>query len=173
MADKRKISVEQHRFSRCSGKVNVDLFPFKSDLPAKTRNVSNTDIAVIFNEIADILEIEGANPYRVRAYRNAARTVETYGGDIAGILQGGKELPKLPGIGEDLLGKIHEIVDTGSCKLLGRLHKEVPQAIVNLLSIAGLGPKRVRLLYHDLGIDRKSTRLNSSHIQKSRMPSSA
>src|SRR3990172_12193738 len=110
------------------------------------QNVSNA-------EIADILEIEGANPYRVRAYRKGARTVETFGGDIAGILKSGRELRKLPGSGEDLLGKIHEIVDTGSCKLLGRLHKEVPQAIVDLLAIAGLGPKRVRLLYHDLGVE--------------------
>ena len=117
------------------------------------QNVSNADIAAVFNEIADILEIEGANPYRVRAYRNGARTVETFGGDVAGILQSGRELQKLPGIGADLLGKIHEIVDTGTCKLLGRLHKEVPQAIVDLLAIAGLGPKRVRLLYHDLGVE--------------------
>jgi DNA polymerase (family 10) len=117
------------------------------------QNVSNADIAAVFNEIADILEIEGANPYRVRAYRNGARTVETFGGDIAGILKSGRELQKLPGIGADLLGKIHEIVDTGTCKLLGRLHKEVPQAIIDLLAIAGLGPKRVRLLYHDLGVE--------------------
>jgi DNA polymerase (family 10) len=114
---------------------------------------SNAEIAAVFNEIADILEIEGANPYRVRAYRNGARTIESFGGDIAGILNSGRELQKLPGIGEDLLGKIHEIVATGTCKLLGRLHKEVPQAIVDLLAIAGLGPKRVRLLYHDLGVE--------------------
>ncbi len=115
--------------------------------------VGNSDIAAVFNEIADILEIEGANPYRIRAYRNGARTVEAFGRDIAGIITGGGELPKLPGIGDDLLGKIHEIVETGTCKLRERLHREVPPGIVNLLQIGGLGPRRVKLLYHDLGIE--------------------
>ena len=132
------------------------------------QNVSNAEIAAIFRETADILEVEGANPYRVRAYRNAARTVEGYGGDIAGILKSGGSLPKLPGIGEDLLGKIHEIVNTGTCKLLERLHQEVPQAIVNLLEIAGLGPKRVKLLYHDLGVETAEQLLAAARAGKVR-----
>ncbi|WP_020648749.1 DNA polymerase/3'-5' exonuclease PolX [Solimonas variicoloris] len=116
-------------------------------------SVSNAAIAAVFEEIADILEIEGANPYRVRAYRNAARTVSAYGTELAPLLARGATLPKMPGIGEDLAGKIAEIAATGSCALRERLHREVPAAIVSLLQVAGIGPKRVKLLYHDLGIE--------------------
>lgn len=114
---------------------------------------SNADIAAIFDEIADILEIEGANPYRIRAYRNAARTVAAHGTDLAALIGRGDPLPKLPGIGEDLAGKIHEIATTGSCSLRERLRQQVPPALVELLQVAGIGPKRVKLLYHDLGIE--------------------
>ncbi|HTT08048.1 MAG TPA: DNA polymerase/3'-5' exonuclease PolX [Gammaproteobacteria bacterium] len=139
--------------------------PLASKKPAKVRNV---DIAGVFNEIADILEIEGANPYRIRAYRNGARAVEAFGRDIACIIKDGGELPKLPGIGDDLLGKIHEIADTGTCPLLERLHHEVPPAIVTLLQIGGLGPKRVKLLYHDLGIETPTQLLKAARGGKIR-----
>ena len=86
--------------------------------------IHNTDIAAIFDEIADLLEIEGANPFRVRAYRNAARTVQALGRDAATLVEEGFELTRLPGIGKDLAGKIQEIVRTGRCAELkiGRAH---------------------------------------------------
>lgn len=112
----------------------------------------NTEIAAQFEEIASLLELEAANPYRIRAYRNAARSLRGFVPDIADLLSIGQKLPKLPGIGEDLSGKIREIVATGSCALRERLRGEVPESLVALLSISGLGPKRVRHLYHDLGI---------------------
>lgn len=150
-------------------RIRTDRRRAKNAHPAKSRiAVSNTGIAVVFNEIADILEIEGANPYRIRAYRNAAHTVETFGRDIASLLKSGESLPKLPGIGEDLLGKIREIADTGTCGLLKRLHCEVPPAIVTLLKIAGLGPKRVKLLYHDLGIETPEGLLQAARAGKIR-----
>lgn len=89
----------------------------------------------------------------MRAYRNAARTVESFGRDIAGLLKRGQALPKLPGIGEDLAGKIGEIARTGRSTQLERLHRDVPAAITSLLTISGLGPKRVGLLFHELGIE--------------------
>ncbi|NWG86091.1 MAG: DNA polymerase III, partial [Hydrogenophilaceae bacterium] len=100
--------------------------------------VHNADIAAIFEEIADLLEIQGANPFRVRAYRNAARSVGDYGRDLAGLIAKGQALPKIPGIGEDLAGKIHEIAETGHCSFLERLHRELPAAITELLKIPGL-----------------------------------
>ncbi|MFA5941485.1 MAG: DNA polymerase/3'-5' exonuclease PolX [Sinimarinibacterium sp.] len=115
--------------------------------------VRNADIAAVFEEIADILEVEGANPYRIRAYRNAGRTVGAYGQDIAALLAGGGTLPKLPGIGEDLSAKIGEIAATGTCALRQRLRREVPPTLVALMQVAGIGPKRAKLLYHDLGIE--------------------
>lgn len=114
--------------------------------------IHNADIAAIFEEIADLLEIQDANPFRIRAYRNAARTVGELGRDIAGLLQAGGELPKLSGIGTDLAAKIHEIAETGKCAFLERLHTELPPAITELLKIPGLGPKRVKALYHDLDV---------------------
>ncbi len=114
--------------------------------------VHNADIAAMFEEIADLLEIQGANPFRVRAYRNAARTVEGLGRDLAALVKAGEDLTELPGIGEDLAAKIREAVETGRLAFLDRLHKELPPAITELLKIPGLGPKRVKALYHDLGV---------------------
>ncbi len=114
--------------------------------------VHNADIARVFEEIADLLEIEGANPFRIRAYRNAARTVGDLRLDVAATLAAGQPLPKLPGIGADLQAKMEEIAATGTCALLGRLRRELPAAITELLRIPGLGPKRVKALHETLGI---------------------
>src|SRR5512147_434621 len=73
----------------------------------------NADIAASFEEIADLLEIEGANPFRVRAYRNAARVVGGMPNEAAVMLARGDDLAELPGIGKDLAGKIAELVKTG------------------------------------------------------------
>jgi len=115
--------------------------------------VHNADIAAVFEEIADLLEIRGDNPFRIRAYRNAARTVGELGQDLAALVARGRNLPKLPGIGADLAGKIAEIGRTGTCALLERLHRELPAAITELLKIPGLGPKRVKLLHDALKVD--------------------
>ncbi len=114
--------------------------------------VHNADIGAIFDEIADLLEIRGENPFRVRAYRNAARSVAELGRDLKTLIDEGQELPKLPGIGTDLAGKIREICESGTCKLLEQLHRQMPPAITELLKIPGLGPKRVKLLHDRLRI---------------------
>ncbi len=115
--------------------------------------VHNADIAAIFDEIADLLEIQGANPFRVRAYRNAARTVGDFGRDLAALVNKGQALPKIPGVGDDLAGKIREIATTGRCAALEQLHKQLPAAVTELLRIPGLGPKRVKALYDALHVD--------------------
>jgi DNA polymerase (family 10) len=114
--------------------------------------VHNADIAAVFEEIADLLEIEGANPFRVRAYRNAAREMEALGVSAAEMVAKGDDLTELPGIGQDLAAKIREIVETGKCKALDKLHHEMPPTITELLKIPGLGPKRVRALYEHLKV---------------------
>ena len=114
--------------------------------------VHNADIATIFEEIADLLEIENANPFRVRAYRNAARQLQSMGVPAADMLAKGEDLTDLPGIGEDLAAKIKEIVETGKCRSLEKLRKKTPPTITELLKIPGLGPKRVRVLYHELDV---------------------
>ncbi|HSD43841.1 MAG TPA: DNA polymerase/3'-5' exonuclease PolX [Burkholderiales bacterium] len=130
--------------------------------------VHNADIAQVFEDIADLLEISEANPFRVRAYRNAARTVGDVRIDLAGAIAAGKELPKLPGIGEDLDAKIHEIVATGTCALLEKLRKQLPPAITELLKIPGLGPKRVKALHESLGIDTLPQLLEAARKEKIR-----
>lgn len=114
--------------------------------------VHNADVSAIFEEIADRLEVQGANPFRVRAYRNAARTLAELPQEARALIERGDDLTRLPGIGDDLAGKIREIVATGRCGLLDRLRGELPPAVTELLQIPGLGPKRVKALYHDLEV---------------------
>ncbi len=114
--------------------------------------VHNADIAAVFDEIADLLEIENANPFRVRAYRNASRTLQGLGRDISGEVQDHELALKLPGIGVDLSGKIVEIVTTGKCQALEKLRKETAPGLPDLLKLPGLGPKRVGLIYHELDV---------------------
>jgi len=108
--------------------------------------VHNADLAAAFEEIADLLELGDENPFRIRAYRNAARIVGGQSLDLAAALAAGKDLPKLPGIGADLDGKIHELAATGTCKLLEKLRKRFPAGVTQLLKLPGLGPKRLRAL---------------------------
>jgi len=114
--------------------------------------VHNADIASTFEQIADLLEIEGANPFRVRAYRNGARAVQSYGRELADMVAKGENLDAIPGIGANLAAKIVEIVATGRCRALEKLRKETPPGVADLLKVPGLGPKRVRALYHELEI---------------------
>src|SRR5687768_11908273 len=112
----------------------------------------NADIAAIFEEIADLLEIEGANPFRIRAYRNAARIIGELSVEAYALMEKEEDLTGIPGIGRDLSAKIKEIVTTNRCSLLDRLRTELPPAVTELLKVPGLGPKRVRHLYHDLDV---------------------
>jgi DNA polymerase (family 10) len=114
--------------------------------------VHNADIAAIFEEIADLLEIQNENPFRIRAYRNAARQVEGMGAALTDMVAKGEDLTELPGIGDDLAAKIQEIVETGHCQALEKLRKQVAPSVTELLKIPGLGPKRVRTLYDQLKV---------------------
>ncbi len=114
--------------------------------------IHNADIAKRFEEFADLLEIKGDNPFRIRAYRNAARVVEDLPHELAGMVEEVKDLTELPGIGKDLAEKIEEIVTTGSAQALEKLRKDLPPHITDLLNIPGLGPKRVRTIYTDLNV---------------------
>jgi DNA polymerase (family 10) len=113
----------------------------------------NADIAAIFEEIADLLEIEGENPFRIRAYRNAAREMQSLGVPASEMLAKGEDLTELPGIGDDLAAKIREIVETGKCKALEKLRAKFPPTITTLLRLPGLGPKRVKMLYDEIKVE--------------------
>ncbi|MFL6674842.1 MAG: DNA polymerase/3'-5' exonuclease PolX [Massilia sp.] len=114
--------------------------------------VQNAEIAAVFYEIADLLEIENSNPFRIRAYRNAARTVQMLAPNVQALVEAGRDLKELPGIGIELAERIAEVAEGGTCELREQLRRELPPEIHRLLRIPGLGPKRVRLLYQERGI---------------------
>ncbi|WP_063551560.1 DNA polymerase/3'-5' exonuclease PolX [Burkholderia territorii] len=115
--------------------------------------IHNAECAAVFAEIADMLEIQGANPFRVRAYRNAARTIADYGRDIPALIANGGDLGRIPSIGADLAAKLREIAATGTCELQQTLRHALPGAIVELLDVPGLGAKRVKALHDALQVD--------------------
>ncbi|HET6518824.1 MAG TPA: helix-hairpin-helix domain-containing protein, partial [Geminicoccaceae bacterium] len=114
--------------------------------------VSNAAIGDRLRRLADLLEIEGANTFRVRAYRDAAQTVTDLPQSVSSMLAAGEDLTGLPGIGEDLAGKLREIVETGRLALLEEVERRTPEGLAELLTVPGLGPKRVRALHDALGI---------------------
>jgi DNA polymerase (family 10) len=114
--------------------------------------IHNSDVADIFNRVADLLEILDENPFRVRAYRNAARAIGGLSQSVAAMVEEGKDFTELPGIGKDLAGKIGEIVKTGYLPQLQDLEDRIPPQLIRLMKIPGLGPKRVKTLYDQLNI---------------------
>jgi DNA polymerase (family 10) len=112
----------------------------------------NADIAAIFDEIADLLELRRENPFRVRAYRRAAQVVRGQARELAEQIADGVDPRSLPGIGRDLGAKIREIVATGRCRALEQLRRQVPHGLEELLQLPGLGPARVRQLEAELGV---------------------
>lgn len=115
--------------------------------------VQNADIAAILNQIADLLEIGDANVFRVRAYRNAARTVSELSRPVTEMLVSDEGLHHLPGIGKDLATKIAEIAATGRLRQLEELSQKISPQLAELLSIEGLGARRVQALHRALGIE--------------------
>ncbi|QDU16546.1 DNA polymerase/3'-5' exonuclease PolX [Gimesia maris] len=115
--------------------------------------MQNSEIARQFEELADLLEIQGANPFRLRAYRNAARTISGLPDSIQDIVESDpKELQDLPGIGKDLAEKIVMIVETSTLPQLEELKEQIPADVVRMLDIPGIGPKKVAFLFSELSI---------------------
>ncbi|HEX5710123.1 MAG TPA: helix-hairpin-helix domain-containing protein, partial [Sulfuricurvum sp.] len=114
--------------------------------------ITNRDIAATFNEIAELLDIQGENPFRIRAYRNAARAIFSYPQEMKSLVNEGFDLTTLKTIGHDLAAKIIEMVTTGELEFLNDLKRRIAPELEELLKIPGLGPKRVHLLYEHLHI---------------------
>ncbi len=113
----------------------------------------NEKIAKIFDEIGNMLEIMGSNTFRVRAYYRAAESIRNLNYDLE-VLHKRKDIliEKIPGIGKDLHAKIIEIIESGSCKMHDKLTKEIGHELLELLSLRGIGPKKVKLFYDQLGV---------------------
>lgn len=116
--------------------------------------MDNQQIANIFQEIGDLLEIDGANRFRVLAYQNAAENIRGMGRELKEIwLENPEELEELPGIGEDLRLKIEEVLTTGVCEFHLKLLKKYGRGLLDILEVRSIGPKKAGLFYHQLGID--------------------
>ncbi|MFP4529633.1 MAG: helix-hairpin-helix domain-containing protein, partial [Candidatus Kapaibacterium sp.] len=115
--------------------------------------VHNNDIAESLDKIADLLELQDKNEFRVRAYRNAARTVRNLSKNVKDMIDSGEDLAELSGIGEDLAGKIETLSEGKTLPLLEDLEKEMPEGLRKLMEIEGLGPKKVKKLHEELDID--------------------
>src|SRR5947209_4192136 len=121
---------------------------------AERRPLTNGDLARIFHEIGDILEVKGELVFKTVAYHRAADAIGRAPFDVAAAYAGGKATaPKIPGVGQAISDKITELVSTGRMAFYERLRAEVPPSLVELLRIPGLGPRTVRLIYEELRIE--------------------
>ena len=113
----------------------------------------NTEIASLFDELADLLELQGANAFRLRAYRNASRTIGSLPEAISDLAQGGpKALQSIQGIGKDLSEKLVTVVESGELPQLEELREQIPTGVVMMLRIPGIGPKKVATIFNELGV---------------------
>jgi DNA polymerase (family 10) len=117
---------------------------------SKACGLDNLGIARVLGEIADLLEIKGDNPFKIRAYRNGADIVANHPHDLASLDAGG--LREIPGIGKDLAARIVEIATTGGAEYHRELAAAFPPSVLDLLHLQGVGPKTVAALYRDLGV---------------------
>lgn len=114
--------------------------------------MEKAEVAAILDEIATLLELQGENPFRARAYATAARTISQLETNLADVIAAGK-LGEIPGIGETLRDKITTLVTTGSLPFYDDVRAKTPPGLLALLHLPGVGPKRIKLLYEQLGID--------------------
>jgi DNA polymerase (family 10) len=114
--------------------------------------MKNDQMASQFELLADLLEIQGANPFRIRAYRNAARTISSEAESLADLVSSGGDLTQLAGIGKDLARQLVELVQTGQLASLEELRKQVPSGVLDMLRIPGVGPRKVSVFFNELGL---------------------
>ncbi|WP_337288273.1 DNA polymerase/3'-5' exonuclease PolX [Candidatus Methylomirabilis sp.] len=114
--------------------------------------MSNLDIAKLFHEIADLLEIKDDNAFKIRAYRRAAMNLESLTEEIEAVAARGG-LAEIAGIGKDLAAKIQQAIETGRMAYLEELRAEIPRGVVELMAIPGVGPKTAKLLFQQLQVD--------------------
>ena len=115
--------------------------------------MENVEIADVLDGVADLLEIRQANPFRVRAYRNARRTVETHAVPMRKLVEEGADLTSLPAIGKEMARHIEELVTTGELSIYVELSEDIPPSLIELMRLPGVGPKKARKLWDELGVE--------------------
>jgi len=114
--------------------------------------MENLDIARTLTLLGDLLEIQGANPFRIRAYRNAVNTVNGLSRPLQVMVAEGEDLTALPGIGENVAAHIVELLETGTIDRLREVEAEFPRSLAELMALDGVGPKKARRLFEELGV---------------------
>ena len=114
--------------------------------------MDNIEIAAILEELADLLEIKGSNPFRIRAYRNAVRTIGALTFPLSSMVAKEEDLTDLPAVGKDMSSHIVELVRTGSLSRLEEVASEVPRSLGQLVKLDGVGPKKAKKLWESLGV---------------------
>ena len=127
--------------------------------------MKNQQITRVFNEIAELLELKGENVFRIRAYRRAAQNVDGLSKDVAALSV--EDLEAIPGIGKDLANKVQEYLETGKIAKHEELKKEIPEGVLQLLHVPGLGPKKAKMLFDILKV--KSIEELEEAIQKGKL----
>jgi DNA polymerase (family 10) len=131
--------------------------------------MENLDIAQTLTLLADLLEIQGANPFRIRAYRTAVNTVNGLSKPLAAMVEAGEDLTELPGIGKNVAAHIIELLETGTIGRLEEVEAEIPRSLAELMRIEGVGPKKAKKLYDQLGVrtvDELEKALDQKKVEK-------
>ncbi len=115
--------------------------------------MENAQIAEMLDEIADLLELQEANEFRVRAYRSAAQSVRNHSERLEDLAEEGEDLADLPNVGESTAEKIHEMLQRGTCDRLEQLRQKVPEGLTDLMDIPGLGPRKVKQIHEELDVE--------------------
>ena len=115
--------------------------------------MENLEIAKVLSQMADLLEIQDANPFRVRAYRNAARLVDGHAMPMRKLVEEESDLTDLPGIGKEMASHIHELLETGSLAALEELAGKIPRTLIDVIELPGVGPKKAKKLWNELGVE--------------------
>ncbi len=114
--------------------------------------MDNSQISRVLEDTALLLEVVGANPFRIRAYRNAATTILDHGRPLADMVRDDEDLTRLEFIGKDLAAALRELVQSGRLKALEEVSEKVPLSLLQVLRLPGLGPKKAARLFQELGI---------------------
>ena len=131
--------------------------------------MENLDVARTLTELADLLEIQGASPFRIRAYRNAVNTINGLSRPLKDMVKAGEDLTELPSIGKSVAKYIGEFLDTGSISRLEEVAAEFPRSLVELMRLDGVGPKKARKLFEQLDVrtvDDLAAALETGRVQE-------
>jgi DNA polymerase (family 10) len=130
--------------------------------------MENLDVARVLTTLADLLEIQGANPFRIRAYRNAVNTVNSLSRPLTRMVEGGEDLTDLPGVGKNVAAHIIELFETGRISRLEEVSAEIPISLVDLVRLDGVGPKKAKKLFDELDVktvDELEVQLDAGTVQ--------